>query len=116
VSELVTNAVVASGAMTEVRPVRLWLASDGARALILVGDQSTRPLLRVAPETDADSGRGLLLVEATSDRWGWYPATGNGLAKVVWAELAARWPPTATTGREPGAGAECWPAGAGEPG
>jgi len=55
--------------------------------LILVGDQSPQPLLRPAPSVDADSGRGLLLVEAVSDRWGWHPDDGPGLAKVVWAEL-----------------------------
>src|SRR5271170_912292 len=90
--ELVTNAVVASGATPEAPPVRLWLASDLARMLILVGDQSQQPLLRVASSEDADKGRGLLLVEAVSGRWGWHPAGAPGLVKMVWAELVGTGP------------------------
>jgi anti-sigma regulatory factor (Ser/Thr protein kinase) len=87
VSELVTNAVIASRAMPEVPPVRLWLTSDRVRMLILVGDQSPQPLLRIAPRADPEEGRGLLLVEVISDRWGWHPAGAPGLVKIVWAEL-----------------------------
>lgn len=65
-----------------------WLASDTELVLILVGDASTRPPVHVEAGPDADSGRGLRLVEAMSDRWGWYPANAAGMAKVVWAEWA----------------------------
>ena len=41
--------------------------------------------LVLCPGDDAESGRGLLLVEAISTRWGWY-ATSDG--KVVWALCA----------------------------
>jgi hypothetical protein len=33
----------------------------------------------------AQSGRGLLLVEAISHRWGWYPTHQNDGGKIVWA-------------------------------
>jgi anti-sigma regulatory factor (Ser/Thr protein kinase) len=92
VSELVTNAVVASRAMPEVPPVRLWLASDRVRMLILVGDQSPQPVLRIASRADTEGGRGLLLVEAISDRWGWHPVGAPGLVKMVWAELVGPGP------------------------
>ena len=65
-----------------------WLASDTELVLILVGDASTRPPVHVEAGPDADSGRGLRLVEAMSDRCGWYPANAAGMAKVVWAEWA----------------------------
>jgi hypothetical protein len=35
---------------------------------------------------DAESGRGLLLVETISDKWDWYFPQDTG-GKVVWAEL-----------------------------
>lgn len=87
ISELVGNAVTASRALGHMPPVRVWLQSDWARILVMVGDESPRPPARLAPTLDAEHGRGLLTVEGVSSRWGWYPATSDGLAKVVWAEL-----------------------------
>jgi hypothetical protein len=40
--------------------------------------------VRTETDDDAESGRGLLLVEAISQRWGWY-ATQDTTGKVVWA-------------------------------
>jgi anti-sigma regulatory factor (Ser/Thr protein kinase) len=48
------------------------------------GDRLPNPLRRL-PADDEDSGRGLLLVEALSDRWGVMP--GPVPRKTVWAEL-----------------------------
>lgn len=67
-------------------PVRLWLASCPDLVLVMVGDASERPPVYLDPGPDADSGRGLRLVQAMSSRWGWYPTVGAGLAKVIWAE------------------------------
>jgi anti-sigma regulatory factor (Ser/Thr protein kinase) len=86
VSELVTNAVQASRAMQRITPVRLWLLTDKARVLILVWDASPRAPERVHVSGDAESGRGLLLVETISDKWGWYFPQGTA-GKVVWAEI-----------------------------
>jgi anti-sigma regulatory factor (Ser/Thr protein kinase) len=84
VSELVTNAVAAARAMGPRWPVRLWLLSDAAEIAILVWDASPQPPVCTQADTAAESGRGLLLVEAISRQWGWYPA-GDAIGKVVWA-------------------------------
>lgn len=86
VSELVTNAVQASGAIGRTAPVRLWLLSDEAQLLILVWDASPHPPVRADVSDDAETGRGLLLVDAISEQWAWYfPAQEGG--KYVWARI-----------------------------
>ena len=85
VSELVTNSVQASRGMTHAAPVRLRLLSDGTQAVILVWDASPQPPVPAHPGDDAETGRGLLLVEAVSARWGWYVPPDMG-GKVVWAQ------------------------------
>jgi anti-sigma regulatory factor (Ser/Thr protein kinase) len=86
VSEIVTNAVKASRPLVQPRVVRLWLLSDKERVLILVWDASPHPPVPPGDTTGEirESGRGLMLVEAISDRWSWYSAPGTG-GKVVWA-------------------------------
>ena len=98
VSELVTNAVRASAGLTGSRrsgrwvpgmpPVRLWLSSDRRRVLIQVWDASDRHPAPQHPEPDAESGRGLLLVESLSTDWGSYPPERSS-GKVVWAIVSA---------------------------
>jgi anti-sigma regulatory factor (Ser/Thr protein kinase) len=85
VSELVTNGVQASRAMGQAA-VRMWLVSDLRQVVVFVWDASPRPPVPADPPgADAESGRGLLLVEALSDRWGHFGYDGGG--KVVWAAL-----------------------------
>ena len=84
VTELVTNAVKASRAMTQAFPVRLWLVSDSAQILILVWDASPQPPVRMDTSDEAENGRGLMLVEAISEQWGWYFCEDND-GKFVWA-------------------------------
>lgn len=84
VSELVTNAVRASREFMLTPVVRLWLLSDNARVLILVWDANPRPPVRIDASGDAECGRGLLLVETMSKKWGSYPVW-NPAGKVVWA-------------------------------
>ncbi|GAA2511598.1 ATP-binding protein [Streptomyces longisporus] len=44
----------------------------------------------LAALVDAEQGRGLALVRACADVWGWQPLTRNGnRGKYVWCELAA---------------------------
>jgi anti-sigma regulatory factor (Ser/Thr protein kinase) len=107
VSELVTNAVMASAELgPAIAPVRVWLGSDSTCVLVAVADASPRRPVRLNLAADAEGGRGLALVEALSTRWGWYPvhpATETGLVKVVWADW--RLPPRngeAPTTAQPG--------------
>lgn len=92
-SELITNAVQASEGLVGSRykgkwipeklPVRLWLHSDRQRVLIQVWDGNDRMPKRQMPGLEAEAGRGLLLVESLSQKWGVYVPKG-GEGKVVW--------------------------------
>ncbi len=77
-SELVTNAIIAC----QSAPVRLWLVSDGRRVVISVADASPDPPVPMNPDGATEGGRGLMMVQAVSARWGWY-ALPQG--KIVWA-------------------------------
>ncbi len=94
VSELVTNALFVSQGLTGSRygghwipgvpPLRLWLHGDPRHIGIQVWDANDQVPIRQATEPEAESGRGLLLVEALSLAWGSYrPHESSG--KVVWA-------------------------------
>jgi anti-sigma regulatory factor (Ser/Thr protein kinase) len=96
VAELVTNAVKASHAATKAFPVRLWLVSDSAQILVLVWDASPRPPVRTRASGDAESGRGLILVEAVSEQWGWYTREDSG-GKFVWAAVRGEQDPPLTS-------------------
>jgi anti-sigma regulatory factor (Ser/Thr protein kinase) len=85
-SELLTNAIQASRAVIEAASVRLWLLSDTVRVVILVWDASPKLPVHMSSGDEAETGRGLLLVEAISDQWGSYPARDEG-GKFVWALL-----------------------------
>lgn len=93
VSEIVTNAVRASTSqgdeqqLSGVPTVWLWLAADRRAVLIQVWDGNHEiPIWQnVGPE--AESGRGLLLVERLSAQWGSYTPEG-WTGKVVWAIVA----------------------------
>lgn len=89
VSEIVTNAVQASGQLPLPGVVRLWLLSDRERVLVLVWDASARHPVPAGEGTDelGEGGRGLMLVGAMSERWSWYPDPETG-GKVVWALCA----------------------------
>jgi anti-sigma regulatory factor (Ser/Thr protein kinase) len=85
ISELVTNAVEASG--SDLAIVRAYISLFGNRARIHVWDRADgKPQPRV-PDEGFESGRGLLLVEALSIEWGWYPMSDR-IGKVVWADMA----------------------------
>jgi anti-sigma regulatory factor (Ser/Thr protein kinase) len=90
-SELASNAVAAStgrdGRLVYVNGrmsvIRICLLTDGVRALLLeVWDQAPGiPAIRNTDDNE-ESGRGLALVDAIADRWGWRAATGRP-GKVV---------------------------------
>jgi anti-sigma regulatory factor (Ser/Thr protein kinase)/anti-anti-sigma regulatory factor len=78
--ELVTNAVVHART-----PLRLRLELRGDLLHVAVHDQGPR-LLRVVPyDPEADSGRGLRLVERLATAWGVHRRPDQG--KVVWCTL-----------------------------
>lgn len=86
VSELVTNAVRASQSAGWILPVRLWLSSDRSRLLIEVEDTSRALPSQTAAGDDDERGRGLLIVDAVSAKWGWDIKDDHG-GKTVWALL-----------------------------
>jgi anti-sigma regulatory factor (Ser/Thr protein kinase) len=93
VSELVTNAVRASldhdgrprySAEHGLACVHLRLSTDGLTALVEVWDENARLPEPAEPGLADESGRGLMLVDALAERWGWeLPQSGRG--KFVWA-------------------------------
>jgi anti-sigma regulatory factor (Ser/Thr protein kinase) len=93
VSELVTNAYETTVRHQLDSPIRLRLSSNGGQVLIEVWDADARPPRAPAldanhlPLAGAESGRGLFLVAALSERWSCYMLGQGG--KVVWAEMVA---------------------------
>jgi anti-sigma regulatory factor (Ser/Thr protein kinase) len=90
VSELVTNAVHASQSLEGMFPVRMRLLSDRAQVAIVVWDANPRPPVRTTAGEDDETGRGLILVDAISERWDWNATPDTG-GKVVWCVLTLLW-------------------------
>ena len=92
VSELVTNAVKASGNLDcpGLRPVSwqmlaLTVQLTDARLRLEVWDPNPVPPVLQRPDLTSEGGRGLLIVECLADKWGHHTAAGG---KVVWCEIA----------------------------
>ena len=85
-SEMITNAIDASTLLPERPPVSLRLLLTAKSLVIEVWDHSPLDLEPREADADDECGRGLTVVAALSDRWGW-ERTGRG-RKVVWAEFA----------------------------
>jgi anti-sigma regulatory factor (Ser/Thr protein kinase) len=68
-SELVTNALQASGTAAQAAPISLWLLSDQAQVVVLVWDASAMRPVPMRAGAESEKGRGLVLVEAVSARW-----------------------------------------------
>lgn len=86
-SELITNAILhgpARGLVT----VRV-LRKDGHLRVEVDDEGSAPPQLR-DPETGASGGRGILLIDTYSARWGWESLPAGG--KTVWFDLSADQP------------------------
>ncbi len=87
VSELLTNALrhalPGAGDTRPRQPIRLGLLQPGPCVLCAVADPSkAAPSLR-APGSLAETGRGLPIICALSDQWGYTTLSDTG--KVVWA-------------------------------
>jgi hypothetical protein len=103
VSELMTNALRACTDPVAGRPgydgegrqlpLGLRLASDRRQVLVEIWDGNMAPPVPGQTSLDGETGRGLLMVEAVSSRWGYYyparqtrgTAPDERAAKVVWA-------------------------------
>ncbi|GAA0901411.1 hypothetical protein GCM10009549_02280 [Streptomyces thermoalcalitolerans] len=64
----------------------MFLACDDDRRIVRIEVTDTHPALpaRLAPGSDEDGGRGLVLVDALAVDWGVRDRLGSG--KTVWAE------------------------------
>ncbi|GAA4002793.1 ATP-binding protein [Streptomyces plumbiresistens] len=87
-AELVSNAVLHTKGPAALRVrysagvlrIGAWDADPGP-------PEPPRPLEHLA---EAENGRGLALIRACADLWGWQPQSRNGnRGKYVWCELAA---------------------------
>jgi Histidine kinase-like ATPase domain len=93
IDELVGNAVrhgmrtappgLARGASSPA--LRLCLLRRIGEVMLAVTDPSDQAPRPKAPSSEGESGRGLQIVSALSDVWGWSPIEGSG--KAVWAVL-----------------------------
>jgi anti-sigma regulatory factor (Ser/Thr protein kinase) len=80
VGELAANAVVHGHT-----PFTVTMQVHDKTVSIEVSDDGTSPVRHSAVRSEAQSGRGLLIVDRVATRWGIRPAAEGG--KVVWAEL-----------------------------
>lgn len=105
VTELVTNAArhtgtldameakkyavrpqgVAYRQLVDVGTIQLRLSYGPGRLLVEVWDKSAETPVERLPDFVSENGRGLFVVGAFCERWGWYPTEGGG--KVVWGEM-----------------------------
>lgn len=83
VSELVSNVITHVGSGT---PATLAVSMSGTCLRVEVHDPDTRALpTLVDATTDAETGRGMALVSATTERWGVRLLSDR---KITWCELA----------------------------
>jgi anti-sigma regulatory factor (Ser/Thr protein kinase) len=95
VGEFVANAVThAADAAPGAVPTQRRQTADGLGLRLLrrngevicaVLDPSDKAPVLKAPASGEEAGRGLQMVDALSDVWGWSPVAGRG--KAVWAVL-----------------------------
>ncbi|HXP18307.1 MAG TPA: ATP-binding protein [Streptosporangiaceae bacterium] len=93
VSELVTNAIRAGGHLhgqagyPDNAPISLMITREPGTVRIEVHDSACGPVpLAGDRSADAETGRGLMVIDALSRDWGWRPGR---CGKVVWCELLA---------------------------
>ncbi|MFF7857209.1 ATP-binding protein [Streptomyces sp. NPDC007904] len=94
ITELAANAATHAAPRCAGAPdVRLGFRLEPAHLLLTVSDPDDHPPVPVLRGGSAleEHGRGLRIVEALSEAWGWTPTPPAG--KTVWARLSTR-PPT----------------------
>ncbi|MFW6694417.1 ATP-binding protein [Streptomyces sp. MAR4 CNX-425] len=87
VAELCANAVLHGRVAGRDFHLAVRLRVDGLIRVEVADARRERvPVLGRADAGDAESGRGLLLVEALAERWG--VAERRGVGKIVWCEIS----------------------------
>jgi anti-sigma regulatory factor (Ser/Thr protein kinase) len=71
VSELITNAADASVVLPDRPPIALRLLATDRSLVIEAWDHSPLEVESRTADADAECGRGLTVVAALSERWGW---------------------------------------------
>jgi anti-sigma regulatory factor (Ser/Thr protein kinase) len=84
VTELLSNAVDHGRG-----PVRVEVTPVNGSVRVEVQDGSPEPPRLQPPDPSRQRGRGVQMVDAVSERWGW---TARGDGKVVWADVRTAWP------------------------
>jgi len=105
-SELVTNAVAASARHEEPAPaaeIIQTLRHQPGRIVIEVSDRNPSPPVVTDAGPDAESGRGLMLVQALSKEWSYYfpPSGGKTIYAVISADELASTPGRTTQEERP---------------
>lgn len=85
VSEALTNAIQASWSLQQPGCVALRLLANRSQLMIEVWDQNPDDPRPHQPDDEAEHGRGFMVIEALSNRWGYRRVSTN--VKVVWCEL-----------------------------
>ena len=92
VSELLTNALRHAlpdpGAPRSRCPLRLGLLQPGPYVVCAVADPSQQPPVPKEPSYLAETGRGLHVISALADTWGY--TTPGDTGKAVWAMFSAK--------------------------
>jgi anti-sigma regulatory factor (Ser/Thr protein kinase) len=84
-SELLTNAVQASSALPWPGLLTLRLLAGDEQLVIEVYDHCPADPTPRKVTSDAEGGRGLVVIEALAQRWGYHRF--HPALKIVWAEL-----------------------------
>lgn len=84
-SELLTNALQASRALGNSTPIALRLLASDEQLIIEAWDQWVEDYDLKRTPGDDESGRGLAVIDALSNRWGTGRLSDD--YKIVWAEL-----------------------------
>lgn len=86
-SELATNAVAAVPPGSAGLAIVYAIHADPAGLHIYTWDVGPGHPRPAPPNADAETGRGLAIVDAlTNSEWGWWPTPASG-GKVIWATL-----------------------------
>jgi len=85
-SELVSNAIEHAGALSF--GLELLRLEDSRAVAVVVTDPCPQPPVKRRPVVDVERGRGLLVVEALSVRWGWTALNAGKAVFAIFAEEA----------------------------